>query len=246
MPRYNALVKFSSTTSYIGQPGTRFQDVKLSCGDESADIAGVEASAPQHPVLVGAWSGLLEHYNQYGHANIPLGSANGKRCKALRRLHHEGKLPLTDYELLCNLKFTFDSYTFDSNASNFETLFPRLLKYEEREKNNFQIPKKYNPDPELGAWVAYIRRIGRDNIDQSCRDALDDVNFAWVSTRKCGSSFMKNWRRIMETCKDCNGATNLILTQDDLRWLRAQAETHLLGKLSEQRIAYMNQLPFNW
>lgn len=140
-------------------------------------------------VLQNIYPSLLEYIEQYGHPNIPLGTTQGRACHTLRRLKIQGKLTDNDADILLNLgfRFTFDNIYEDMH---FEEILGRLLEYEGEHRANFQIPKKYAPDPELGAWVAAVRRIGRDAIDASEREALDSVGFAWVSTRKCGSTFM--------------------------------------------------------
>ena len=106
--------------------------------------------------------------------------------------------------------------------------------------------------------IIQIRRLGRDNIETSRREKLDEINFAWVSTRKCGSSFMKNYRSIKERVYACCDESNKKITNSDglkavladpdvKKWIDAQREAAALGNLSEPRCEYLDKLPgFDW
>mmetsp|Transcript_1850 Transcript_1850/g.2664 ORF Transcript_1850/g.2664 Transcript_1850/m.2664 type:complete len:158 (-) Transcript_1850:127-600(-) len=112
-------------------------------------------------------------------------------------------------------------------------------------------PKKYPSDPELGAWVTMIRRIGRDNIPSNQRIKLDEINFAWKSTRKCGSSFMTHYRVIKEKLnvdlEEGEGVRMDLLKEEDKKWITAQRIVYEKGNLSEARVKYMDQLVgLNW
>ena len=106
--------------------------------------------------------------------------------------------------LLDNLNFRLNSLEDVYEEANFDDCLQRLFDYEAEFKTNYQIPKKYNPDPELGAWVTIIHRIGKDDIESVRRKKLDDIGFAWVSTRKCGSAFMKSFRSLKERLESCS------------------------------------------
>ena len=140
----------------------------------------------------------MENLQTYGHPNIPLGTTAGKQCKTLRRLAFQNKLSAEEVELLGGIGFRFNAFEDVYEEADFDNCLSRLVEYEKVNKTGYQIPKKYKEELELGAWVTMIRRIGRDNIEEDRRKRLDDIGFAWVSTRKCGSSFMKNYRQIRD------------------------------------------------
>uniref|UniRef100_A0A7S1FPT5 Helicase-associated domain-containing protein n=1 Tax=Corethron hystrix TaxID=216773 RepID=A0A7S1FPT5_9STRA len=208
------------------------------------DIDPLNLPAPDHLMLAQALPYMVDFFEEYGHANIPLGSVDGRRCSTLRRLHHAGKLSPTDHHILSNLNFQFDAFTFDPEEIDFFSLLNRLLKYNNFTNANFQIPKKYAPDPQLGAFVAYVRRMGRDGLDPSWVEALESVNFVWKSLRKCGSSFLVNWRRISEKYEGLDEVPDL--NEEDERWVQAQASSFLKGNLSDHRAEYMDRLPVRW
>jgi len=206
---------------------------------------------PSHPLLGEALPFMTEFFGQYGHANVPLGNLHGRRCSTLRRLHHAGKLSPTDHFILSSLNFRFDEFRFDPDTIDISDLLSRLLEYNALTNADFQIPKKYAPDPQLGAFVAYVRRIGRDDLKYSLTEALDSVGFVWKSTRKCGSSFLTTMRKIRETYierekKLEEGVAQPQLDEEQIKWVRAQAGLFRIGKLNEIRVGYMDELPFNW
>lgn len=208
-----------------------------------------ELPKADHPLLAETLPYMIDFFKEYGHSNVPLGNVHGKRCSTLRRLHHAGSLSPTDHAILTELKFQFEPFTFDPETVDFASLLGRLLEYNDCTGANFQIPKKYAPDPQLGAFVAYIRRLGPDGVDPSWAEALASVKFVWKSTRKCGSSFMVNWRRVAEKYEKRSVVENveeITVDEKDLRWFRSQADLFLLGKLKEERVKYMDQLPIQW
>ena len=69
------------------------------------------------------------------------------------------------------------------------------------EHGNGQVPKKYKLNPRLGGWVAAVRRRGPDALPLERRSALENAGFEWISTRKCGSAFMKNFRALRDLPK---------------------------------------------
>lgn len=211
-------------------------------------------------VLKQVYPAMMKHIAEFGNPNIPLGSTDGKRCKTLRRLAFENKLTEEEIALLNDIKFRLNSLEEVYDEADFDDCLERLFVYEKEHKNNYQIPKKYNLDPELGAWVTMIRRIGIDNIEPERRKKLTNIDFSWVSTRKCGSAFMSTYRplinRLLEYCTitddmtevvDEKGLQEILKEPDVLKWIRAQAASAKNGKFSEARCDYMDQLPgFNW
>jgi len=199
------------------------------------------------PVLRKVYPDLMENIANYGHPNIPLGTTAGKQCKTLRRLAFQNKLTAEEIELLDNIGFRFNALEDVYEEADFDDCLTRLVEYERRNKTGYQIPKKYKEDPELGAWVTMIRRLGRDGIEDERRTRLDDLGFAWVSTRKCGSSFMKNYRPIRDmiaSSSDGDGGGIEAVRQDEgmMKWLRAQSEAAVKGNLSKDRIEYLDKL----
>ena len=228
--------------------------------DLDTNIANIP-SYVKSPVLQQVYPALLSHIEEYGNPNIPLGTTDGKRCKTLRRLAFQKKLLEEEMNLLTELEFRFNSLEDVYEEADFDHCLQRLIEYEKENKFNYQIPKKYKPDPELGAWVTMIRRIGSDNIDPTRRKKLDEIEFAWVSSRKCGSIFMKYFRPLKEKLESCcrlnedgvwevvdqDVVDEVLRGEGVMKWVRAQRDAAEKGKLSEHRCEYLDQLPgLNW
>ena len=202
------------------------------------------------PVLEQVYPALIAHKDKYGNPNIPLGSADGKRCDTLRRLHFQNKLTEEEAAHLTDLGFRFHSFEDVYYECDFDEMLQKLMDYQQ-EFQTFQIPKKYEPDPELGAWVTMLRRLKQiDDLPEDQVSKLDAVEFEWISTRKCGSSFMKRYREVLDKLTEVHDvggdeAVAELLSNDAeiKKWIDAQKQVLANGKLSESRVQYMEDLP---
>lgn len=194
------------------------------------------------PVLQQVYPDLLKYVDEYGHPNIPLGSKEGRQCQTLRRLHIQNKLSEEEIEWLDSLGFTWHSLEDVYKYADFDEIFQRLLDYEANHpESNFQVPKKCKEDPELGAWVTGIRRLGKDGVNPEHERRLDAIGFAWKSARKCGSKFMEQYR-ILSTRVNDETLGAVVAEESTVKWIRAQQEALKKGKLSQTRVHYMGSL----
>ncbi|KAL7503983.1 hypothetical protein ACHAXN_003190 [Cyclotella atomus] len=194
---------------------------------------------------------MLKHKSNYGNPNIPLGSEDGKRCKTLRRLAFQNKLTADEVELLTDLGFRWSSFEDVYTECDFDEMKSKLMAYKESQ-GTFQIPKKYELDPELGAWVTMVRRLYKSNeLPKDEVDKMNEIQFEWISSRKCGSSFMTRYREIQELLNNAtvSGLDASKVVDDELdmkKWIHAQKCAFESGKLSESRISCMNDLGVDW
>lgn len=195
-------------------------------------------------------------------------SSSGRKCSTLRRLWKEAKLSKDETDLLERLNFRFVSFDDIYYEADFDDMLTRLEQYECETKNNYQVPKKYASDVELGAWVANVRRLGPNKLFPEHSIKLESLKFSWKSTRKCGSSFMSRYREVQkrvegfkksiererDVVREENSVrgndSNAIATDSDLsKWMAAQKEAWKKGNLSEARVQYLDQLTefgFDW
>lgn len=167
-------------------------------------------------------------------------------CKVLRRMYLQNKLTSQEIELLSSINFKFSSLEDIYYEADFDDILARLVQYKSR-NGDMQIPKKYNEDPELGAWCAGVRRLGPNNINVERKRKLDEIEFEWISTRKCGSSFMKHLRQL-ETFLEHQTLLELE-SKDEILWKWLQAQKLAIEKenLSQKRIQYLKSLlPSDW
>jgi hypothetical protein len=173
-----AVGAFSVLPNKARSPPRKGFSLSLSSVDSTDQVDAIVAS---HPVLQKVYPALLKHIELYGHPNIPLGSPEGKACETLRRV----QLPPAVVNLLDGLNFRWESLENAYDTSDFDTLFQRLHDYSAR--YNTSPPKKYATDPELGAWVTALRRIGPTGVAAEHVQRLEQINFEWQTTqRKCG------------------------------------------------------------
>jgi len=128
--------------------------VSYSNSDDNADGESKSIAATpsfiQTPLLVLLYPSLVSHKKEFGNPNIPLGSPDGKRCATVRRLHFQGKLSDEEVDHLQEMGFRFNSFEDVYYENDFEEMLGTLMHYFKKTKT-FQIPKKYELDPELGA-----------------------------------------------------------------------------------------------
>jgi hypothetical protein len=206
------------------------------------EVSGlVENLVFQSPVLKQLYPALLQHKQNYGNPNIPLGTKEGRQCQTLRRLHIQNKLTDEEVTWLQELGFTFHSLEDVYRFADFNDLFQRLVAYEKENQVGYQIPKKYPQDPELGAWVTGIRRLGQEGVNPHHGRRLDAIGFAWKSTRKCGSAFMNQYREFVVQVGE-EGLDAVLKDPKTLPWIKAQQEALKRGSLSQTRVHYMGDL----
>jgi len=222
--------------------------------DSNGEKAVVLPPVIETNVLKRAYPAILRHLEEYGNPNIPLGSKEGKYCKTLRRMGFQNTLAPGEADLLTELGFRWTSFDDIYDEADFDDCLERLVRYEEENKTGYQIKKKYNPDPELGAWVTIIRRIGSDEMTPEHRDKLDAIKFVWVSTRKCGSAFMSTYKILLSQLEalppdnTTPEAVEEILRDEKIHsWFRTTVAGYRTGKMSDSRCNYMDALPgFDW
>lgn len=194
------------------------------------------------PVLKKHCGDLIKWKEVYGHPNIPLKYVGGKACQILRRMTIQKKLRDDEVEWLEEIGFRFHSLEDVYRFADFDKLLGRLLDYEEAHpNNNFQVPKKCPEDPELGAWVTGIRRLGKDGVKPDHERRLCEIGFVWKSTRKCGSKFMNQFREWTKEV-EARGIEAVLEDHKTVAWIQAQQLALKRGTLSQTRVQYMGSL----
>lgn len=214
---------------------------------------------------------MIEHKAKYGNPNIPLGTTEGRQCNLLRRMQIQGKLTDDEVKHLKELGFIFHALEDVYKQLDFDEMVPRLLAAK-KEYGSLDIPKKYPQDPELGAYVTGVRRLGKDRVDPEHVVRLDGIAFVWIcefplqsicdwsvcgdcdsqsphliaysssASRKCGSKFMNQYRDIQLRLQDGENETEVFKDPEVIKFVRAQKEAHRKETLSETRVEYMTRV----
>uniref|UniRef100_A0A7S2HDX1 Helicase-associated domain-containing protein n=1 Tax=Haptolina brevifila TaxID=156173 RepID=A0A7S2HDX1_9EUKA len=197
-----------------------------------------------------SWDSRLEELSDYArqwhNADAPLNTDLGRWCAVQRRLHMEGKLSERRETALAALDFSWESPSQVDNPEeryDWDKMCAHFVEYR-AEHGDGQVPKKFQPDPALGGWVAAVRRKGAA-LGPKRVAALDAIGFEWKSTRQCGSAFMKMFREL-RMFRDAHGHTDAPHDTELGRWCAAQRHIHKQGKLSETRAAYLEGIGFEW
>lgn len=232
--------------SFVVQPrfsprSTSGVKVSVELSYKSDDTVDVVPSFVKSPVLQQVYPKLLQWKEQYGNPNIPLGTSEGRQCKTLRRLHIQKKLLDEEVTLLQELGFQFNDLEDVYFEADFDDMISRLQDYEKEHQDTYQVPKKYPPDPELGAWVTGLRRLSPSGVAPEHADRLNAMNFTWVSKRKCGSKFMQQYRALVERVKEGDGR-GVLQEEATLEWIAAQQQARKRGTLSDTRFHYLQEL----
>jgi hypothetical protein len=156
-------------------------------------------------------------------------------------LQIQNKLTADEVELLTDLGFRWHNLEDFYKVAEFDDIFDRLLRYRDANEGDVSPPKKYAADAELGAWVTGLRRTGREAVDSDHRERLDSIGFQWVSHRQCGSSFMKQYRAILQQLETTD-PTVVWADESNRKWLRAQQAAAKRKDLSETRLHFMEQI----
>jgi hypothetical protein len=250
----------SAWTRYPSRQSTNSMSLSTALSSSDQDDASTSADATvttttdtdsttpalDSPVLQQVYSHMLQHVQDYGHPNIPLGNTAGRQCETLRRLHTQQKLTAADITLLDGIQFRWHSLEDVYQTADFQELFDRLVAYRDQTNGDVSPPKKYPADPELGAWVTGLRRVGLEDVIAEHVQALEKIGFQWKSPRQCGSAFMQQYRDILERLNvagesaDSESATDAVLADPVVQqWIQAQREAVKRGALSETRQHYM-------
>jgi len=192
---------------------------------------------------------LVEYEGEWGSADAVLGTELGRWCTTQRRLRANGVLASSKAQRLEELGLSWESPTdVLPTESDWCEMCRRLAAYR-AEHGDAQVPKKLKTDPELGGWVAAVRRSGPDVLSSSERAAAEVAGFEWVSARKCGSSFMKQLRDLVDFHSEhghCKVERLHEPSHDLVRWCEAQRGARQKGLLSEERVDYLKAIGFDW
>ena len=190
---------------------------------------------------------MTAYREEWGSASAPMNTELGRWCASQRKQKESRKLDEARVAALDAIGFPWSSPSDINDPAtecDWEELCARFVQYRV-EHGDGQVPKKYKADPELGGWVAAVRRC-RETLGDERVAQLEGLGFEWVSTRQCGSAFMVSFRELRDFWVE-NGHTDVPEDNGDLaRWCNAQRQAKRRGLLPSKRVAYMDGIGFEW
>jgi len=217
----------------------------------SESTAALSTALGLKPAFAKRLAELAAFKERIGHADVPLGSSSGSKLVpnglgrwvyTQRKRKADGNLQAAEEAALTALGFR---WKLDPEELDFDDMVDRLVAYRQQNGDTL-VPKKCEADPLLGAWVAAMRRKadpllngGDVVLDTKQRERLEEVGFSWQPAKRCGSSFMTGFRAWAD-------AKQADLPVPDEKWCELQREARRQGKLSEQRISYLDKFGFDW
>eukprot|EP00930_Biecheleria_cincta_P004420 TRINITY_DN105332_c0_g1_i1.p1 TRINITY_DN105332_c0_g1~~TRINITY_DN105332_c0_g1_i1.p1 ORF type:complete len:284 (+),score=54.43 TRINITY_DN105332_c0_g1_i1:38-853(+) len=218
---------------------------------EVTKITALVAAMALKPAFSKRLLELAAFKDRVGHCDVPLGSATGSKLVpvglgkwvyAQRKRKADEQIKADEEAALVSLGFR---WKLDPEELDVDEMLDRLAAYKVANGDTL-VPKKYEADPLLGAWVAAMRRKadpllngGQSALPPELRQQLDQAGFSWEPARRCGSSFMTGFR----TWSEAKVAGKPV---PDDKWCELQREARRQGKLSEQRISYLDKFDFDW
>jgi len=195
---------------------------------------------------------LLEFRAKNGHFNVP-----GKEKKLVswierqRLLKKKNKMPTDREERLNQINFIWDFNKIKKKS--WEEKYRQLAEFFKLHGHSF-VPVNYKENRSLGIWVALQRKseacgtISKDKLKQ-----LNKLNFVWCrDTRKrLKSDYDSQWEISFEKLKaykQLHGTCQVSLKIDPKLqgWTVWQRKMFLKGKISDERIASLNEISFHW
>lgn len=188
------------------------------------------------------YSELVDYVEEWGTADATLGNELGRWCQVQRRLRSYDKLGSEQISALDSLGFSWASPSDPEDV--FEAWDARLYELSAyvEENGNGQVPKKFKSNPVLGGWVAAVRRRGPIAFSDEQNRQLESAGFEWMSTRICGSNFMKSFRKLRDFHEE-NGHCE---SEELMAWSDAQRKAAAKGMLSDQRLDYLRSINFRF
>lgn len=195
---------------------------------------------------------LAAYREQWGNADAPVGGqgvdvALGRWCKLQREKAASGSLAEARRRALDVLGFSWvapSDMEDPVNQADWADMLRRLAAYREANDGRADVPKKHNPDPALGGWVAAVRRAKGDLSGERIAE-LDAAGFAWEAARKCGSKFMGKLQEL-QAFHSAHGHTDVAdvlgAAHELAQWRCVQEGALKAGLLSPKRAAHLREL----
>ena len=188
---------------------------------------------------------LVKFEREHSHCNVPKkyepDPQLGTWVSTQRGLNRRGKLSRERIDQLEKIGFAWNRDEFF-----WEEMFERLVKFE-REHSHCNVPAKYEPDPQLGAWVSTQRGLTRrGKLSQKHVDRLHTLTFSWNLLDAAWEEAFQRLVAFKREHSHCNVPARYKHDPELASWVTRQRRRKRLGKLSSDRIARLDAQDFYW
>jgi len=188
---------------------------------------------------------LVDYIERFGNCNVPNrwheNAKLGVWCSSQREAFKNGKLPAERIERLDELGFVWNKID-----SVWDQRLQELVAYKNR-YGNCRIPVGWCENPALAVWCSHQRQANKKGkLTPEPKTRLEELGFIW-------DTFENAWIKMFEALIDYNkrfGNCNVPQgwSEDPKlgRWVSTQRKLYKNGKLSPDRIAWLEEIGFQW
>ena len=187
---------------------------------------------------------LIKFHHREGHCMVTQSHAEnginlGRWVNGQRQ--NKTKLSLEQITRLESVGFSWDPHT-----DQWEAAFNKLKKFRETNGHCDVVQSLVVDGFRLGVWVGR-QRMTKKNLSVECVSRLDSIGFSW-------DPLTQRWNEVFEALKEFHKLeghcrVNRDNTDDNLglcRWVSTQRQIYARGQLTQDQVARLNSLGFNW
>ncbi|QNF35280.1 Helicase associated domain protein [Adhaeribacter swui] len=195
---------------------------------------------------------LRRFFEKHGHTRVP------GRFKQLtswienqRTAKKNNLLPANREQKLNDLNFIWNFKEVKNN--DWQEKYQQLCAFKKQQGHSF-VPVNYKENKSLGTWVATQRMLeAKGKLDPVKKKKLNQIGFVWSSNthQQLKSNYDSKWNLNFERLKiyqQVYGTCQVSLKINPVlqRWTRWQRILFCQGRLSEERMAKLNEIRFPW
>lgn len=209
---------------------------------ETPSIAAGSSNRNDDPATV-LWDRRFEelkHWRQeHGTCIVPKSEGVlGRWTAKQRELAKARKLTASRYRLLQSVGFVWDA-----TAAAWEMQYQALQVFV-REHGHACVPSAY---PSLGTWVGKMRgKRRRGELEEDKARRLEAVGFVWDPANADWMALYEELKSFREENGHCSVPFNVPRLEKLCWWCSTQRQAFKKGKLSSERISYLENLGFVW
>ncbi|WP_080132990.1 DEAD/DEAH box helicase [Chlamydia suis] len=226
------------------------QREKFKKGDLSEDrIARLEEIGFVWRVLKEAWEEnfleLQRFREEHGHCKVPQRYPQNPQLASWvsnqRVDFKKGDLSEDRIARLEELGFVWDVF-----EEVWEKNFLELQRFRE-EHGHCKVPHRYPENPDLGSWVSVQRKnFKKGKLSEGRIARLEEIGFVWDVTEEAWEKNFLELKRFQEEHGHCKVPQRYPQNPDLGSWVSNQRVDFKEGKLSEDRIARLEEIGFVW